>query len=79
MWIDEGPLGGLVVYGTSEEWQRFAAGLEDLYSELKHDVLPGADNPANAGDDVAAPWRDSSDVTKKSITSSPLRRCRRTV
>ena len=61
------------------EWTRFEAGLEDMNSELKHDVLPGADNPTNTGDDVAAPWCDSSDVTKKSITASPLRRCRRTV
>ena len=61
------------------EWTRFEAGLEDMNSELKHDVLPGADNPANTGDDVAAPWRHSSDVTKKSITASTLRRCRRTI
>ena len=49
MRIDEGPLGGLVVYGTSEDWQRFATGLEDLYRELKHDVLPGAHSPTAGG------------------------------
>jgi hypothetical protein len=49
MRIEEGALSGLVVYGTPEEWQRFAAGLEDLYSELKHDVLPAAENPTVGG------------------------------
>ncbi len=49
MWIEEGSLGGLMVYGTPEEWKRCAAGLEDLYSELKHDVLPGAENPTAGG------------------------------
>jgi hypothetical protein len=49
MRIEEGSLGGLVVYGTAEEWTRFDAGLEDLYSELKHDVLPAARNPTAAG------------------------------
>jgi hypothetical protein len=49
MRIDEGPVGGLVVYGTAEEWTRFDAGLEDLYSELKHDVLPGAHSPTVGG------------------------------
>jgi hypothetical protein len=49
MRIDEGALGGLVVYGTPEEWQRFEAGLDDLYSELKHDVLPAAANPTAGG------------------------------
>jgi hypothetical protein len=39
----------LVVYGTPEEWQRFAAGLDDLYCELKHDVLPAAANPTAGG------------------------------
>ena len=46
---EEGTLGGLVVYGTAEEWTRFATGLEDLYSELKHDVLPAAANPTAGG------------------------------
>lgn len=36
--------GELVVYGTPEEWHRCAAGLDDLTRELKHDVLPAADN-----------------------------------
>jgi hypothetical protein len=49
MRIEEGSLGELVVYGTPEEWQRFAAGLDDLYSELKHDVLPAAANPTAGG------------------------------
>jgi hypothetical protein len=49
MRIEEGPLGGLVVYGTPEEWARFDAGLEDLYRELKHDVLPAAANPTAGG------------------------------
>ena len=49
MRIEEGTLGGLVVSGTAEEWTRFAAGLEDLYSELKHDVLPAAANPTADG------------------------------
>jgi len=40
MRIEEGSLGGLVVYGTPDEWARFDAGHEDLYSELKHDALP---------------------------------------
>jgi hypothetical protein len=39
----------LVVSGTPEEWQRFAANLDDLYSELKHDVLPAAANPTAGG------------------------------
>ena len=49
MRIEERSLGGLVVYGTPEEWTRFEAGLEDLYSELKHDVLPGAQSPTAGG------------------------------
>jgi hypothetical protein len=49
MRIEEGPVGGLVVYGTAEEWARFNAGLEDLYRELKHDVLPAAANPTAGG------------------------------
>jgi hypothetical protein len=49
MRIEEGSLGELVVYGTPEEWHRFAAGLEDLYRELKHDVLPAAANPTAGG------------------------------
>ena len=49
MRIEEGSLGGLVVSGTPEEWTRFDAGLEDLYSELKHDVLPGAQSPTAGG------------------------------
>ena len=49
MRIEEGTLGGLVVYGTAEEWTRFEAGLEDLYSELKCDVLPAAANPTEGG------------------------------
>ena len=49
MRIEEGPVGGLVVYGTAEEWRRFEASLEDLYRELKHDVLPAAGNPTAAG------------------------------
>ena len=49
MRIEEGSLGGLVVYGTPEEWTRFDAGLEDRYSELKHDVLPGAQRPTSGG------------------------------
>ena len=36
--------GELVVYGTPEKWHRCAAGLDDLTHELKHDVLPAADN-----------------------------------
>jgi hypothetical protein len=49
MRIAEGTLGELVVYGTLEEWQRFAAGLDDLYRELTHDVLPAAANPTAGG------------------------------
>ena len=49
MRIEEGLLGGLVVSGTPEEWKRFEADLEDLYSELKHDVLPGAQSPTAGG------------------------------
>jgi hypothetical protein len=49
MRIEEGPLRALVVYGTPEEWQHFAAGLDDLYRELKHDVLPAAENPTAGG------------------------------
>jgi hypothetical protein len=49
MRIEEGSLGGLVVYGTPEEWKRLEAGLEDLYSELKHDVLPVVENPTAGG------------------------------
>ena len=49
MRIEEGSLGELAVYGTPEEWQRFATGLDDLYSELKHDVLPAAENPMVGG------------------------------
>jgi hypothetical protein len=49
MRIDEGSLGELVVYGTPEEWQRFAAGLDDLDRALKHDVLPAAANPTAGG------------------------------
>ncbi len=49
MRIEEGPLGGLVVYGMAAEWTRFDAGLEDLYSELKNDVLPGAYHPTAGG------------------------------
>ena len=49
MRIEEGPVGGLVVYGTAEEWRRFEAGLEDLYRELTHEVLPAASNPTAAG------------------------------
>jgi hypothetical protein len=49
MRIEKGSLRGLATFGTPEEWERFAAGLEDLYCELKHDVLPGADNPTAGG------------------------------
>jgi hypothetical protein len=49
MRIEQGAVGGLVVYGTLEEWQRFAAGLEELYSELTHEVLPGAHSPTAGG------------------------------
>jgi hypothetical protein len=49
MRIEEGPLGGLVVYGTPAEWARFDAGLEGLYRELKHEVLPAAANPTAGG------------------------------
>ena len=49
MRIEEGPVGGLVVFGTPEEWKRFAVGLDDLCSELKHDVLPAAENPTAGG------------------------------
>ena len=48
MRIDERSFGGLVAYGIPEEWAEFAVGLEDLYLEFKHDVLPAAVNP-NAG------------------------------
>ena len=49
MRIEAGALGALVVSGTPEEWHRFAAGLDDLYSELTHDVLPAAENPTVGG------------------------------
>ena len=49
MRIKEGARGALVVDGTPEEWQRFAAGLDDLYRELTHDVLPAAANPTAGG------------------------------
>ena len=49
MRIEEGALGALVVSGTPEEWHRLAAGLDDLYRELKHDVLPAAPNPTAGG------------------------------
>ncbi len=37
-----GPVGGLVLDGTPEEWARFARRLEGMYAELKQDVLPAA-------------------------------------
>jgi hypothetical protein len=49
MRIEEGSLGALVVSDTPEEWHRLAAGLDDLYRELKHDVLPAAANPTVGG------------------------------
>jgi hypothetical protein len=49
MQIEAGSRGELVVDGTPEEWHRFAAGLDDLYRELKHDVLPAAANPTAGG------------------------------
>jgi hypothetical protein len=49
MRIEETAFGGLAVHGTPEEWQRCATGLEDLYRELTHDVLPAAGNPTAGG------------------------------
>ena len=49
MRIKKGPVGGLVVSGTAEEWARCNAGLEDLYRALQHDVLPAAANPTAGG------------------------------
>jgi hypothetical protein len=49
MRIAEGSLGELVGYGTPEDWHRFAAGLDDLYRALTHDVLPAAANPTAGG------------------------------
>ena len=49
MRIEEGSLGELRIYGTPEERARVAVGLEDLYLEFTHDVLPTAANPNAAG------------------------------
>jgi hypothetical protein len=52
MWIEAGALGGLVIHGTAEEWERFAPRLDDLYAELKHDVVPAAGNPTTGSVNV---------------------------
>lgn len=49
MRIEEGSLGSLVVHGTPEEWNTFRTELEAIYRELKHDVLPAAEQPESGG------------------------------
>jgi hypothetical protein len=49
MRVERGPLGGITVHGMAEEWARFGAGLEDLYAELVHDVLPAAADQGESG------------------------------
>ena len=49
MRIEKGILGSVVVHGSPKEWQKLSAGLEEIYSELKHDVLPAAEDPNSGG------------------------------